>query len=69
MAIIGEFQIIFDDGEPILVNERKQPNIAQNNKAVLLYSSGQLESKLHKIKVVRTSYELSLVNLLCITEM
>lgn len=60
----GEFNLIIDDGTPISINERKTSGYAQNNMPILLYESEELEFKPHQVKIIRTNYEIKLVNLL-----
>ena len=60
----GEFKIIVDEEEPVTINRIKTNPVAQNNKGVLFYNY-KSELKYHRVKIVKTQYEISLVNLLC----
>lgn len=60
----GAFKIIVDEEEPVTVNKIKGDSVAQNNKGVLFYNY-KSELKYHRVKIVRTEYEVSLVSLLC----
>jgi len=61
---VGEFEVTIDKNEPILIQERQSAEIAQNNLPVILYQSDELSFSQHTVKVRRTSYKISLSNLL-----
>ncbi|KAK8845256.1 hypothetical protein M9Y10_021449 [Tritrichomonas musculus] len=60
----GDFRLNIDDQETIMIDEKQESGFAQNNMPVLLYQSSDLEYTEHRIKISRTSYKISLVNVM-----
>lgn len=61
----GNMQVIVDNGSPITVTKSvdSQFTIAQGNAGVLLYSSNNLGTNFHTVKVKRTNQKITLNNL------